>query len=107
VKVTRLEPNGEELLLALRGPGEVIGEITVLDGTGRSASVIALDSCIAYVLSAARFRRVVNDFQVEGMLLRHVIARYREGQGSGLSGRSGGYAGSRRAGRPRTVERTA
>jgi len=37
VKVTRFEPNGEELLLALRGPGEAIGEIAVLDGTERSA----------------------------------------------------------------------
>ncbi|MDB4873500.1 MAG: Crp/Fnr family transcriptional regulator [Massilia sp.] len=80
VKVTRVEPNGESLLLAVRGPGEVIGEVAVLDGTGRSASVIALDSCITYVLSAARFHRVVDEFRMEGVLLRHVLSRYREGE---------------------------
>ena len=36
---------GKEVLLNVMGPGEVIGELSVLDGQPRSASVIALESC--------------------------------------------------------------
>ncbi|MQY09483.1 Crp/Fnr family transcriptional regulator [Actinomadura macrotermitis] len=80
IKVTRLEPDGEELLLAVRGPGEVIGELAVLDESTRSANVLALTQCITYVLAASRFRRILTEFDVEGMVLRHVIGRYREGE---------------------------
>src|SRR5262245_59965458 len=80
VKVTRVESHGDELLLAIRGPGEIIGEIAVMDGSARSASVTALSPCITYVLSAERFRRIISDFHAEGLLLRHILARYRESE---------------------------
>ena len=35
---------GKEVLLNVMGPGEVIGELSVLDGQPRSASVVALES---------------------------------------------------------------
>jgi CRP-like cAMP-binding protein len=80
VKVTRVDPDGNELLLAIRGPGEVIGEMAVLDGTTRLATITALAPCITYVLASASFLRIVREKHVEGTLLRHVIARYRESE---------------------------
>jgi CRP/FNR family transcriptional regulator, cyclic AMP receptor protein len=80
VKVTRVDPDGNELLLAIRGPGEVIGEMAVLDGTSRLATITALAPCITYVLASASFLRIVREKHVEGTLLRHVIARYRESE---------------------------
>lgn len=80
VKVSRVESQGDELLLAVRGPGEIIGEIAVLDGTVRSATVTSLGPCITYVLPAARFLRIIREFHAETVLLRHIIARYREGE---------------------------
>lgn len=79
VKVIRLEPDGSELLLAVRGPGEVIGVISVMDGGGRSASVTAVDRCLTYMLPAERFRRVISESCLHDRLLRHVLARNREG----------------------------
>ena len=38
VKVTSLHPDGNELLLAIRGPGELIGELSALDDQPRSAT---------------------------------------------------------------------
>ncbi len=78
VKVTRVEPDGSELLLAIRGPGEVLGEIAVLDGATRSATVTALDSCLTYVLPAVKFRRIIDEFRLQDVLLGHVLARWRE-----------------------------
>ncbi|MFD8277546.1 cyclic nucleotide-binding domain-containing protein [Streptomyces flaveolus] len=43
--VTLTGPNGERALLAIRGPGELLGELAVLDAQPRSASVIAAESC--------------------------------------------------------------
>src|SRR6188768_4274071 len=36
--------DGREMLLSVMGPGEVLGELSVLDGQPRSASVIAIES---------------------------------------------------------------
>jgi CRP-like cAMP-binding protein len=80
VKVTRVEPDGNELVLAIRGPGEVVGEMAVLGYTARSATVTALAPCVAYLLASANFLRIVREKRVEGILLRHVIARYRESE---------------------------
>jgi CRP-like cAMP-binding protein len=79
VKVVRLEPDGSELLLAVRGPGEVIGVIAVMDGDDRSATVTAIERCVTYVVPAERFRRLMKESGLQDHLLRHVLARHREG----------------------------
>ena len=80
VKVTKVDADGNELLLAIRSGGEVIGEMSVLGGAARSATVTALTPCVSYLLTAATFLRVVQEHRVQDILLRHVIARYRESE---------------------------
>ena len=79
VKAVRSELDGTEILLAVRGPGEVIGVIAVMDGGARSATVTAMEPCVTYVLSAERFRGFLSAPAWQGHLLRHVLARHREG----------------------------
>jgi CRP/FNR family transcriptional regulator, cyclic AMP receptor protein len=43
-KATTAGSDGTEMLLSIMGPGEVFGELSVLDGQPRSASVVALES---------------------------------------------------------------
>ncbi|MBB5081887.1 CRP-like cAMP-binding protein [Nonomuraea endophytica] len=80
VKVTRCEPDGAELLLAIRGPGEVVGAIAVIDGGPRSATVTALRYCVAYALPATRFHAIVDSCRLTDRLIRHVLDRLREGE---------------------------
>ncbi|MFB4306115.1 Crp/Fnr family transcriptional regulator [Actinomadura sp. GTD37] len=80
VKALLTLPDGEVLLLAVRGPGELLGEIAVLGGDGRSATVIALDPCVTRVLPADRFRAVVRETGAETDLLRRAMRRLREGE---------------------------
>jgi CRP/FNR family transcriptional regulator, cyclic AMP receptor protein len=80
VKVTRVEPDGHELVLAVRGRGEIIGEITYLDSQERSATVTAISGCLAYMVPEARFRRIVGEFNIGDAILRHVTARLRESE---------------------------
>ncbi|WP_406348127.1 Crp/Fnr family transcriptional regulator [Streptomyces sp. NBC_00144] len=54
-KVTASAANGYEALLALRGPGDVIGESAALTGRPRSATVTALEPVRAVAVEHERF----------------------------------------------------
>ncbi|MFF0700962.1 Crp/Fnr family transcriptional regulator [Streptomyces tendae] len=54
-KVTAIAANGYEALLALRGPGDIVGEGAALSGRHRSATVTALDAVEAVVIDESRF----------------------------------------------------
>ena len=53
VKVVFASPAGEETVLAALGIGEVLGEIALLDGAARSASVVAVEPTTGLLLSRA------------------------------------------------------
>ncbi|MFF4489769.1 Crp/Fnr family transcriptional regulator [Streptomyces sp. NPDC001544] len=55
-KVTASAANGYEALLALRGPGDVVGESAALTGRSRSATVTALEEVRAVAVERERFR---------------------------------------------------
>lgn len=54
-KIGRATEEGKEVLLALRGPGDLLGEMSAFDGEPHSASAKALDDCDALVLTADGF----------------------------------------------------
>jgi CRP/FNR family transcriptional regulator, cyclic AMP receptor protein len=53
VKVTVTSPHGDEMLLVTLGPSEVVGELSVIDGGPRSASVVALRPTTGIVIGRA------------------------------------------------------
>ncbi|MFD2691432.1 Crp/Fnr family transcriptional regulator [Streptomyces phyllanthi] len=55
-KVTASAANGYEALLALRGPGDIVGESAVLTGRPRSATVTALEPVRAVAVEHERFK---------------------------------------------------
>jgi CRP/FNR family cyclic AMP-dependent transcriptional regulator len=54
-KVTATAANGYEALLALRGPGDILGEGAALSGRHRSATVTALEPVEAVVIDQGHF----------------------------------------------------
>ncbi|WP_247746826.1 Crp/Fnr family transcriptional regulator [Streptomyces oryzae] len=60
-KVTATAANGYEALLALRGPGDVVGESAALTGHPRSATVTALEPVLAVAVDHDRFQRFLSD----------------------------------------------
>jgi CRP/FNR family transcriptional regulator len=56
VSITRQNPNGDELILAMYIPGEYFGELALFDDEPRSASASAIDECSLYFLSRSAFR---------------------------------------------------
>src|SRR5438309_9729988 len=45
LKVMMSDSDGEGVILAILGPGEFLGELGLIDGTPRSASVVQMDYC--------------------------------------------------------------
>lgn len=59
-KVTASAANGYEALLALRGPGDIVGESAALTGRPRSATVTALEPVRAVAMERDRFKDFLN-----------------------------------------------
>jgi CRP/FNR family cyclic AMP-dependent transcriptional regulator len=58
LKVSIVQPNGQELTLALLGPGEIVGELALADRGGRSADVVALEPANLLWLDRTVFGRL-------------------------------------------------
>ena len=53
--------NGHELCLAIAQPGEVLGEMALIDGAPRSATVVAEEPCDLLVLDRSAFLSLVRE----------------------------------------------
>ena len=72
-------PDGRDVVLGLRGPGEVLGEMSVLDGKPRSASAVAAAESDVFVVPAAALHRLLEtDHQATRELLIVIAERLRE-----------------------------
>ncbi|MDI5971560.1 Crp/Fnr family transcriptional regulator [Streptomyces sp. SL13] len=85
-KVVRLERDGELKLLAFRGPGELLGEVAVLDEEVRLATVEALSHCRVAVVSKDRFMAFTDRHDLYPVLLRHSLNRFRESERARVGG---------------------
>ncbi|WP_329018118.1 Crp/Fnr family transcriptional regulator [Micromonospora rifamycinica] len=61
VKVLGRKPDGRPMLLAVRVAGDLIGELAILDGEPRSASVVAAARAAGRVMPAATFRSLLRE----------------------------------------------
>ncbi|WP_156753288.1 Crp/Fnr family transcriptional regulator [Actinokineospora pegani] len=59
VKIMATDADGNGVLVALRGPGDLVGELARLRGT-RTATVIAIDACAAVEVAAPDFDRFLD-----------------------------------------------
>jgi EAL domain-containing protein (putative c-di-GMP-specific phosphodiesterase class I) len=85
VEVT-VEREGETLIIARLGQGEVFGEMSMVDDAPRSATITALEDTEVIVIQRSRFMRPLAAADpMMNLLLRVVLTRFRDAQ-SQLSG---------------------
>lgn len=78
LKVQVCDEDGREVILTLLGPGELFGEMGVLDDNPRSATVVANQSSELIVISKADFKRVMQEnFDVCLYIMRNLVHRLR------------------------------
>ena len=75
VKVHLLTPDGAEVILAVLGPGEVVGEMSLADSLGRSASVTTLEESIFLWIDRTNFRSGIEGSPVLARNLADILSR--------------------------------
>jgi CRP/FNR family cyclic AMP-dependent transcriptional regulator len=79
VKVSTTTEEGRDVVLAFRGPGDMLGELSAIDGEPRSATVEAIEPVEALALGATDFRSfLVAHPDVALLLLRMLSRRLRD-----------------------------
>ena len=82
VKVYCTTASGKEVVLGVRGSGDLVGELAAIDDDPRSASVLALEPVEALVFSANEFRNFLLEHPAASLvLLRTLSRRLREADG--------------------------
>jgi CRP-like cAMP-binding protein len=61
VKIQKLADHGEEVVLGISGPGDLLGEIAAVRDAPRSASAIALEAVTGVVIAVSALRRFLLD----------------------------------------------
>ncbi len=61
VKITLTDRHGREVILRVMQPGEFFGEMAILDGYPRSATVTALEKSYVFTLDRLSFLRFIQD----------------------------------------------
>jgi CRP-like cAMP-binding protein len=74
VKVSATTESGRQILLAFRGPGDLVGELSALDERPRSASIVALEAVEVLALTHEQFRAVLEQHPSAALALLRVLS---------------------------------
>jgi CRP/FNR family cyclic AMP-dependent transcriptional regulator len=79
MKVSVISPSGAERILAIFGPGSLIGEFAVIDGQPRSATVTAVRESLLRFISRAAYEEFVRQHpEVRDYIMMMLIQRLRD-----------------------------
>ncbi|HVF06109.1 MAG TPA: Crp/Fnr family transcriptional regulator [Frankiaceae bacterium] len=79
IKISRTAADGRENVIAILGPGDLLGELAIFDAQPRGATATAVVDCTLATLSDADFRAWLGEHpQVSFGLLRALAARLRQ-----------------------------
>lgn len=78
-KVQRSDTEGKEVILAVLGPGECFGEMSLIDDAPRSASVITIESCDFMSINKESFKSMlVSSPEISMRIMKGLVKRLRE-----------------------------
>jgi len=75
VKICKRGQDGDELILSLCGPGDLLGEVTAVQGATRSADVVALQDVEAMVVAVADLRELLTRYPPIALVLLELALR--------------------------------
>jgi CRP/FNR family transcriptional regulator, cyclic AMP receptor protein len=79
LKVMMSDADGKEVILALLGPGEIVGEMGLIDDNPRSATVIAVEPSELLTISKREFRKcLAENFEMAMAVMKGLVRRLRE-----------------------------
>lgn len=79
VKVVRTDEEGREVILSIFGPGEFFGEMSLLDGLARSATVVATSKAELFMIHRREFLDLLAEYPAVAIsLLAELTMRLRK-----------------------------
>lgn len=79
VRVISIGRTGQELTLNVLGPGEIFGELSILDGKQRSATAITLEPTVVWLLSQADLKEFMGNYPpVNQAMMQILVERVRD-----------------------------
>lgn len=79
VKIVRTDDEGKEVILSILGTGDFFGEMALLDGLPRSATVVALDKTELFIIHRRDFLDLMeNSPQIATSLMNELTRRLRK-----------------------------
>lgn len=75
LKIHAEQTGGKDVVLALLGPGHTVGEMAVVEGTGRSASVFTLEESRLVWMDRASFLQILHDMPAVSLNLVRILSR--------------------------------
>lgn len=78
VLISSTSPDGREIVLGLRGPGDIIGELSALDGEARSATALVVTDVEAIVAPGSALARALEDVAAARDLISILATRLRD-----------------------------
>ncbi len=75
VKVHVERSDGRDVILAILGPGEVLGEMSAVDSLTRSATALTLEECRVFWTAPATFRRYLQTNPILAYNLLRILSR--------------------------------
>ncbi|MCX7151785.1 MAG: Crp/Fnr family transcriptional regulator [Proteobacteria bacterium] len=79
LKVMMSDNEGREVILAILGSNEFFGEMSLVDDSPRSASVVTIESCELLSLAKRDFNKCLEDnFEMAMTVMRGLVKRLRE-----------------------------
>ncbi len=75
VKIYTGRPDGTEVILAILGAGEIVGEMSLADSFERSASVVTLEPCTLLLMGRATFWASLKEMPTMACNLINILSR--------------------------------
>jgi CRP-like cAMP-binding protein len=73
VKISRVTPDGKELTLAYRGPGELFGELCLVDGRPREEMAEAMENALVTQMDREQFEALLRTHAGLGLMLAKTL----------------------------------
>ena len=75
VKIHVEQMNGTDVILTVLGPGDIVGEMSLLDGSGRSANVVTLEETTLLWMDRDTFQECVRTMPAVAANMMRILCR--------------------------------
>jgi CRP/FNR family cyclic AMP-dependent transcriptional regulator len=78
VKIHSEQADGHDVILSILGTGDTVGEMSLIDSVGRSASAVCLEDSLLLWMDRSTFQQILNDYPPVALnLIKILSARIR------------------------------